>query len=108
MRRIAAKKLRDQMSDALNRVAYGGERIIIERRGKGAAVLVSLEDAKLLERLEDRIDVEFARKALKEGGKPIPWEAVKKKLHIGAKRLGRTRRAADRREQSSRGQRRAD
>ena len=81
MNRIAAKKLRDGMSDALNRVAYTGERIVIERRGKGAAVLVSMEDAELLEGLEDRIDLEQARKALKSG-KPIALEAVKKELGL--------------------------
>ena len=81
MNRIAAKKLRNGMSDALNRVAYAGERIVIERRGKGAAVLVSMEDAELLERLEDRIDLEGARKALKSG-KPMALEAVKKELGL--------------------------
>jgi len=81
MGRIGAKKLRDQMSDALNRVAYAGERIVIERRGKGAAVLVSMEDAELLERLEDRMDLERARKALRSG-KPIPLATVTKALGL--------------------------
>lgn len=81
MNRIAARKLRNEMSDALNRVAYAGERIVIERHGKGAAVLVSMEDAELLERLEDRVDLEHARKALKSG-KPISLKAVKKELGL--------------------------
>ena len=82
MKRIPAKKLRDDMSDALNRVAYGGERILIDRRGKSTAALVSVEDAELLERLEDRVDLELARKALKSPGKPIPLAQLKKELGL--------------------------
>jgi hypothetical protein len=56
-----------------------GERIVLRRRGKDVAVLVPVEDLKLLEEIEDRIDIEEAKKALKEKGK-IPWTKLKKKL----------------------------
>ena len=46
---------------------------------KDVAVLISVEDAALLEELEDRIDVEDARKALAEG-EFIPWDEAKKEL----------------------------
>ena len=82
MNRIPVRKLRSDMSDALNRVAYGGERIVIDRRGKGAAALVSVEDAELLERLEDRIDLDLARKALKSPGKSIPLAQLRKELGL--------------------------
>jgi prevent-host-death family protein len=70
--------IRNSLADAINRVAYAGERIILERRGKGVAALVSVEDLALLERLENEADVKAARKALKEKG-GITLEAFKKK-----------------------------
>lgn len=59
---------RANLADALNRVAYGGERIVLKRRGKGVAALVSLEDLARLEALENEADLKAARKALKESG----------------------------------------
>jgi prevent-host-death family protein len=82
MTRLAANRARREFSEALNRVAYKGERIVIHRRGKDAAVLVSLEDAELLERLEEEIDAAEARRALAEPGKSIPWTEIKKKLGL--------------------------
>jgi prevent-host-death family protein len=63
---VSISTIRDNLADALNRVAYGGERVILERRGKPVAVLVSLEDLQLLEEMENQADIRAARKALKE------------------------------------------
>jgi len=86
MTRLRASTLRDNLADALNRVAYKGERIVVERHGKEVAALVSLDDLALLNALEDRIDMEAAREALAEmktkGRKPIPWETVKRQLGL--------------------------
>ncbi len=60
---ISVKEIRDNLADALNRVAYGGERIVLLRRGKGVAALVSMEELKLLEDLEDQRDLRQALKA---------------------------------------------
>ena len=81
MPRLAGSLLRDKLADALNRVAYSGERIVLERRGKDVADLVSLRDLAVLEDLEDRIDLEAAREALKEPGK-VPWEEVRARLGV--------------------------
>ena len=51
--------IRNQLADAINRVAYAGERIILERRGKGVAALVSVEDLALLEELENQAVLYF-------------------------------------------------
>lgn len=70
--------LRNNLADALNRAAYTGERIVLERRGKGVAALVSMEDLALLERIEDEQDAKAARKALKgKGG--VSLDEYKKK-----------------------------
>lgn len=78
---MSIKEVRDNLADALNRVAYGGERVVLARRGKGVAALVSMEDLQLLQQLEDRADVRAARKALKEKGE-ITLEEYRKKHNI--------------------------
>ena len=65
---ISITEARDKLADALNRVAYGGERVVLQRRGKGVAAIVSLDDLALLEELEDQADIRAAKKALKEKG----------------------------------------
>ncbi len=77
---VSIAKVRNNLADALNRAAYGGERIILERRGKPVAAIVSMEDLAVLEQLEDEADRKAVRKARKEGGKPIPWDEVKRSL----------------------------
>ena len=47
--RVSAAYAKAQLSSLAAAVAYGGERVIIERRGKPLAALVSVDD---LERLE--------------------------------------------------------
>ena len=80
---IGAKELRKDMADALNRVAYRGERIVVKRRGKKVAVLVPVEDAALLERLEEQVDLEEAKRSLGDRkAKPIPYRKVRKALGL--------------------------
>ncbi len=84
MIRLASGKVREDFAETVNRVAYGGERIVLHRRGKDLAAMIPLEDLALLEELEYRLDVEEAEKILAQakakGEKPIPWERAKKKL----------------------------
>jgi len=61
---IGIAQIRNKMADVLNRVAYQGERVVLERRGKGVAAIVSMDDLALLEALEDLEDAKAARKAL--------------------------------------------
>jgi prevent-host-death family protein len=81
---IGIAEIRNSMADVLNRVAYQGERVVLERRGKGVAAIVSMEDLELLQALEDREDGKAARKALAElkrkGKKVVPLSEVKKRL----------------------------
>ena len=75
---------RDNFADTINRVSYGRERIVIRRRGKEVAAVVPIEDLRLLEELEDRMDLTDAKAALKEAGQKgsIPWARIKKDLGI--------------------------
>ena len=69
---------------AFNGVAFKGERISIRRRDGETVYLVSAEDIRLLEALEDRLDAQEARDALarhKSGErKTVSLNAVKKRL----------------------------
>ena len=79
---IATGKARENFSDVVNRSAYGKERIVLTRRGKSVAAVVPIEDLELLEEIEDRLDVEEARRSLAEPGKDIPLEKVKQLLGL--------------------------
>jgi prevent-host-death family protein len=86
MGELAVNRARKNFSDAINRVVYAKERIVLTRRRKGVAALVPVEDLELLEKVEDRLDVRLARKALAEARrkseKPIPLEVLKKELGL--------------------------
>ena len=82
MTHLPVSKAREGLAEALNRVAYSGERIVLERRGKRIAAIVSVEDLDLLERLEDDLDVALARERLADAEKrgTVPWEKVRARL----------------------------
>jgi prevent-host-death family protein len=80
---LGLTRARAHFTDSVNRVNYRGERIVIEKHGRPVAALVPVEDLALLREMEDRIDLEAARKALAEAkGKLIPWEKVKRDLGL--------------------------
>ncbi len=81
MSKISTAEARDRLSDIINRAAYGKERVVLTRRGRELAAVVPIEDIRLLEELEDHIDLEAARKALEEEG-TIPWEQIKRELGL--------------------------
>jgi prevent-host-death family protein len=66
MTTLSIAEARNSLADAINRVSYGGERVVFARRGKPVAVLVSPEDLSLLQRIEDAEDTKAAVKVLKE------------------------------------------
>ena len=56
---------------------------MIKKHGRPVAALVPVQDLELIRDLEDKIDLEDARKALAEAkGKFIRWETVKGKLGL--------------------------
>jgi prevent-host-death family protein len=50
---VSAGEVRENMASLLNRVAYGGERIFVTRRGKRVAALVPVEDLEAMQRTQD-------------------------------------------------------
>ena len=69
---------------AFNKVAYKGERICIRHRSGSTVYLVSEDDLRLLEALEDRLDIEEAREALARheaaGGRTVLLDDVEARL----------------------------
>ena len=82
---VSISRLKNELSEYLNRVAYGGERIIVTSRDRPKAVIISMAD---LERLEELEDAQAARDALAahQVGETVPWEQVKAEM-AGAERV---------------------
>jgi prevent-host-death family protein len=53
---IPVTQARAELSDLVNRVTYGGERIVLTRHGKAVAAIVSAADLAGLEQLDQRAD----------------------------------------------------
>lgn len=81
MTRQAAAKARQNFSEIISQVAYGKDRVVIERNGKGLAAVIPMEDLKILQEMEDRADREDVRKVKQEIKKhgTISWADYKKK-----------------------------
>ena len=62
---LSIGEARNKLADVINRVSYGGERIVFARRGKPVAALVSTEDLDTLRHIEDTKDIRDAVKTLK-------------------------------------------
>ena len=80
--KISSAEARKKFSNIVNRVAFGKESIILTRRGEELAALVAMDELRLLQELEDRIDIADAMKAIKEPGEDIPAEQFWKKLGL--------------------------
>lgn len=81
MTEVSTVDVREQLSELVNRVHYGRERVVVTRRGKRLIALVPVDDLELIEAIEDQIDVQAAKRALKDKGS-IPWTKVKKQLGL--------------------------
>jgi antitoxin (DNA-binding transcriptional repressor) of toxin-antitoxin stability system len=62
-------KEREGFADAINRAAFGNERVLLRRRGRAVAAVIPIDDLRLLEALEDRVDLVDARGALAQVNK---------------------------------------
>ena len=55
----------------------------LSQRGKDVGAIVSIEDLKLLEMLEDQLDIDMARKALSQAGdERILYKSLREKLGL--------------------------
>lgn len=83
MAKLSVSEARDTLSAVVSRVAFKGERVVLHRHGKGVAALVSVEDLELLAAIEDKMDLDDARKALSEAGRKGTTSWTKLKTQLG-------------------------
>jgi prevent-host-death family protein len=62
---IPVTQARAELADLINRVVYGGERVVVTRHGKPLVALVSAADLERLAQLEEIEHIEDAEKAEK-------------------------------------------
>ncbi|PNV35703.1 prevent-host-death protein [Streptomyces sp. DH-12] len=53
---IPVTQARAELADLINRVVYGGERVVVTRHGKPLVALVSADDLRRLDELKDAPD----------------------------------------------------
>jgi prevent-host-death family protein len=81
---MSSVEARNRFANVINRVAYGKERVILTRRGEELVAVVPVEDVRLLEELQDRLDLEDARAALADADAEgtVPWGKIKADLGL--------------------------
>ena len=82
LNKISAADARKKFATIINRVAYGKESFVLTRHGEALAAIVSMEDLKLLQEIEEQMDIEDAWKARNEPGESISWEKLQEELDI--------------------------
>lgn len=80
MNEMSVSEARKALSDTINKVAFGGERVLINRHGKVVAALVSAADLEILELIEDQWDIEAVKEALESPKDTVSWDVLKKEL----------------------------
>ncbi len=83
---MSTTEVRDNFADVFSRISYGNERILVGRRGNvsKAVAMIPAADLRILEEIENRVDLRSALAALKANGneKTVPWEELKRKLGL--------------------------
>ena len=79
---ITVTYAREHFSDIVNEAAFKGNRQIISRNGKEICAIVSSEDARLLEALEDKYDLKEALARLSENQAPVPYDSARAELDL--------------------------
>ena len=85
---VSSEKVRDALGELINRVAYGGERVMVTRRGKNIVGIISAEDLELLEAvvdaIEDHVDTPLVRERMAEieRGEFVTLEQLKSELGL--------------------------
>jgi len=79
---LSITEIRDNLSEAISRVAYKGERILVRRSGKDVVAIVSIADLAALEAIEDQRDIAAADAALAESDERVPYEKIRRELGL--------------------------
>ncbi len=84
MTRVNTAEAKKNLGRILHRTALTKRRVVVTSRGKDLAAVVPIEDMKLLEDIEDRLDLDDARKALAHAEREgtVAWEKIKRDLGL--------------------------
>jgi prevent-host-death family protein len=79
---VSVSEARQDFAELVNRAAYGGERVLVSRRGKPIAAIVPIADVAFIERMEDDLDLRDALAALADPANAVtyPLEQVEAEL----------------------------
>lgn len=64
---VSTTEARNDFSELISCVAYGGDRVEITRNGKPLVALISIKDLEAMQAIEDAMDVRAAQEAMEEG-----------------------------------------
>lgn len=84
MKKVTTAEARRRMSELMSRAAYGKERFVVTRHGKGLVAIVPVQEAALLDRLRillEKHDYETALAEIEEAG-TVPWEDLRTELDL--------------------------
>ena len=73
---LGVVEIRNNLADVMAQVAYTGLRFVVERKGRPMVALVSIEDLRQLEALEDARDSELLRRAKAASRGTVPLDQV--------------------------------
>ena len=82
LNKISAADARKKFANIINRVAYGKESFVLTRRGEPLAAIVSIDDLKLLQEIEEQMDIDDAWNVRNEPGENISWEKLREELEL--------------------------
>lgn len=86
--KVSIGQVKREISELVNRVAFGGERIVLTSRGKPKAVLVSMDDYERIQQADEekrlsqweawraKNEALTARILAERGGKPLDVDAL--------------------------------
>ena len=80
--KVTTADARKNLADIVNSVAYGKDKVVLTRRGKDVAALVSMDDLILLQEFEDQQDISDALKIKEESGENVKLSELKKELDL--------------------------
>ena len=82
MKSLTVSELRASLSDVFKAAQYGSERVTVTNHGKLVGAVIGPADFELLQRLEDRADLELVRAALAESGERVPFDDLREELGL--------------------------
>jgi len=76
---VTTAEARKNLADLLNRVAYTKERVVVTRRGREIAAIVSMDELNLLDSLRTLLRDREVQQALEEldSGASVAWSDLK-------------------------------